>query len=117
MAQLGLWRVCLGFFSFRRPVEWLRAVSLEALVFLEGSWAISSEFARGLWVLGSPLVFWLCYWGAWASAYYAGLPLLLPFLDLLLRGFGKIQMTQIIRFAIYVHKVGNADAKYYEIQF
>ena len=26
-------------------------------------------------------------------------------------------MTQIIRFAIYVHKVGNADAKYHEIQF
>ena len=32
-------------------------------------------------------------------------------------GFGKIQMNQIIQFAIYLHKVGNADAKCHKIQF
>ena len=82
-----------------------------------GSWVISSEFAGGLWVFGSLLVFWLCYRGACQGTCAAGLRLLWPFLDWLLGGFRKIQMTQIIRFAIYVHKVGNADANYHEIQF
>ena len=35
----------------------------------------------------------------------------------LIGGFGKIQMTQIIRLAIYLHKVGNADVKCHKIQF
>ena len=66
-----------------------------------------------LWVPVWPLMFWLCYWGAcrgaWVGECAAGLRLLWPFLDLLLGGFRKIQMIQIIRFAIYLHKVGNAD--------
>ena len=32
----GALGVCSGFFGFRRPVEWVRAVSLEALVFWGG---------------------------------------------------------------------------------
>ena len=61
-------------------------------------------------------MFWLCNWGAEFSACPAGLRPLWPFLDFLLGGFGKIQMTQIIRVAIYLHKVGNSDAKCHEIQ-
>ena len=39
---------------------------------------MSSGFARSLWVLVLPLMFWLCYWGAcrgtWVVAAAAGLP-------------------------------------------
>ena len=95
--------------------------SPEALVFSGGSWIISSGFAGGLWVSVSPLMPWLCYWvltGVLSgSACAAGLWLSRPFLDFLLGGSGKIQLTQIIQFAIYLHKVGNADAKCNEIQF
>ena len=85
-----------------------------------GSWIISSEFAGGLWVrvAADALVVLLgAYRGAGVGACAAGLRLSWPFLDFLLRGFGKIQLTQIIQFAIYLHKVGNADAKCHEIQF
>ena len=124
MVQLGLSRVCSGFFGFRCPVECVRAVPPRGSCLFWGDWALgpfSLSLLGGLWVLGSPLVFWLCYWGAcrgaWTGACAAGLRLLWPFLNLLLGGFGKIQVTQVIRFAIYVHKVGNADAKYHGIQF
>ena len=69
----------------------------------------------------SPLMFWLGYWGAYrdagVGACAAGLRLLRLLLDFLLGGCGKIQMTQVIRLAIYQQKVGNADAKCHEIQF
>ena len=109
----------LGIFWFSASGRVVAGCSL--LVFFGGSLAITSEFAGDLWVLASPLVFWLCYWsayrGAWAGACAAGLRLLWPFLDLLFGGFGKIQMNQVIRFVIHIHRVGNADAKYHEIQF
>ena len=57
------------------------------------------------------------YRGAGVGACVAVLRLSWPFFDFLIRGFGKIQPTQIIQFAIYLHKFGNADAKCHEIQF
>ena len=63
---------------------------------------------------------WLCYWGAcrgaWVGGCAAGLRMW-PFLELLLGGFEKIQTTLIVRFAIYLTNVDNADAKCHEIQF
>ena len=95
--------------------------SLEALVFWRGLVGHFLWFAGDLWVLVLPLMFWSCYWGACQGACQgacdAGLRLLWPCLELMLGGFGKIQMTQITQFAIYLHKVGNADAKCHEIQF
>ena len=49
------------------------------------------------------------YRGAGVGACAAGLRLSWPFLDFLFGGFEKIQLTKIIQFAIYLHKVGTAD--------
>ena len=96
-------------------------------VLLRGSclfWGARGSF---LWVCLGPvgpfvttdtlLVLLGAYRGAGVGACAAGLRLSWPFLDFLLGGFGKIQLTQIIQFVIYLHKVGNADAKCHEIQF
>ena len=97
--------------------------SLWTLLFLfwEGDlWVIFSEFAGGLWGLCITdrvlvVLFGACR-GTWVSASTVGLWLLWPFLDLLLEGFGKIRMSQIIRFAIYLRKVSNADVMKYNFQ-
>ena len=57
------------------------------------------------------------YRGAGVGTCAAGLQLSWPFLNFLLGGFGKIHLTQIIQFNIYLNKVGNANAKCHEIQF
>ena len=116
VVRLGLWRVCLGFFGVWRPVEWVWAVLPRGSCLL-GVVGHFLCFSGGLWVLVSPLMLWLCYWGAYLGACAAGLWLLRLFLDFLLGGFGMIKTTQIIQFAILPHKVGNADAKCHEVKF
>ena len=116
VVRLGLWRVCLGFLVFGVRWSGCGLFSREALVF----WGVVGHFlcfSGGLWVLVSPLMLWLCYWGAYLGACAAGLWLLRLFVDFLLGGFGMIKTTQIIQFAIYPHKVGNADAKCHEVKF
>ena len=49
---------------------------------------------------------WLCCWSPDVAVS-----------ELLLGGFEKIQTTLIVRFAIYLTNVDNADAKCHEIQF
>ena len=121
VVRLGLWRVYLRFFSFSVPWSGCGLFSPEALVFFGG---LMDHF---LWVCWGPVgpcvaadalvVLLGAYRGAGVGACAAGLQLSWPFLDFLLGGFGKIQLTQIIQFAIYLYKVGNADAKCHEIQF
>ena len=118
---LGLWRVYLRFFGFGVPWSVCGLFSPDALVFFGG---LVDHF---LWVCWGPMgscvtvdalvVLLGAYRGAGVSACAAGLRLSWPFLDFLLGGFGKIQLTQIIQFAIYLHKFGNADAKCHEIRF
>ena len=58
-------------------------------------WGGRESFPLGLlWVLGVVLLG--AYWGAGVGACAAGLRMSWPFLDFLLGGFGKIQLTQII---------------------
>ena len=83
-----------------------------------GSFSLGLLGSAGPCVAADALVVLLgAYQGAGVGACAAGLRLSWPSLDFLLGGFGKIQLAQITQFAIYLHRVGNADAKYHEIQF
>ena len=116
---LGLWNVYSRFFGFAVPYSGCGLFSPEAKVFFEG---LVDHF---LWVSWGPVgpcvatdalvVLLGAHQSAGVSACAAGLQLSWPFFDFLLGGFGKIQLTQTIQFAVYLHKVGNADAKCHEI--
>ena len=86
------------------------------LLHLEALWGRLMGRLRFLGACGSlGFMLVLCYCeSAWVSACGAGLCLLWAFLDLLLRGFGKIQMTQINQFGIYLHKISNVDSEYHK---
>ena len=90
-------------FWFRRPVEWVRAVLPRGSCFFGG---FLDYF---LWVCWGPVgpcvaadalvVLLGGYRGAEVGACAVGLWLSWPFLDFLLGGLAKIQLTQIIQFA------------------
>ena len=90
----------LEIFCFRRPVEWVRAVLPRCSCLF---WGLLDHF---LWVCWGPVgpcvsvdtlvVLLGAYRGAGVGACAAGLRLSWQFLDFLLGGYGKIQLTHQI---------------------
>ena len=123
VVRLGLWRVCSGVLVSASSGVGAGCSPWRLLPFFLGGGLVD----HFLWVCWGPVrscvaadalvVLLGAYRGAGVGACASGLRLSWLFLDFLLGGFGKIQLTQIIQFAIYLHKIGNADAKCHEIQF